>query len=331
MNPSVTVIIVTLNRPDHARNCLAHLRAQTCRAEQVIVVDASPDQQTRRVVEDQFPEVLYLRNDNGIGRMTASRNIGILHSVGQVIAFIDDDGYASPTWLENLLPAFDDAKVGAVGGRVLQNGGVAQDWDADKIGTVLPNGELYAGFDSDPGRILYVDHIMGCNMSFRREVIAQLGGFREDYPGISGICEDSDMSLRVRKLGWKIAFVPAAVVDHKAAPQVRGRRFDARYSFYSGHNSVILLIRNRGLFAPIVPRYVLKFGLKTSIDSLRQSCGAIVRGVCYLLGLGLGLIHGVLYTIRTGTDPVRRDKQADELRHRLESSCSIEEETAVRS
>src|SRR5690242_20240542 len=119
MTPTVTVIIVTLNRPEHVRNCLAQLRAQTRLADQIIVVDASPDDLTQNLVRNEFAEVLYLRNDNGIGRMTASRNIGILQSTGQIIAFIDDDGYASPDWLENLLQAYADPEIGAVGGRVL--------------------------------------------------------------------------------------------------------------------------------------------------------------------------------------------------------------------
>jgi GT2 family glycosyltransferase len=315
---TVTVIIVTLKRPDHVRRCLQCLREQTRPAEQVIVVDASPDDLTRKVVEE-FADVMYLRNDNGIGRMTASRNIGVLHSTGSIIAFVDDDGYATPNWLENLLRAYDDESIGAVGGRVLQNGAVARQWDPDKVGKVLSSGVLYAGFDSDPGKMLYVDHIMGCNMSFRREVIAQLGGFREDYPGISGICEDSDMSLRVRKAGWKIAFVPDAVVDHVAAPQVRGRRFDARYSFYSGHNSVILLIRNRGLFAPVVVRYVATYGWEATVDGVRQAGAAIVRAGAYVTGLCFGLLHGAAYAIRHGTDPLRHDEAAEKLRRTLET------------
>ena len=149
--------------------------------------------------------------------MTTSRNIGLLSAIGDIIVFVDDDAFASDTWLAELLRPYDEPAVGAVGGRVLANGKMLQDWDPQRVGRLLPTGELYAGFDSDPGRLLGVDHVMGCNMSFRRAVLAELGGFREDYPGISGICEDSDMCLRVRNAGWQIVFNPAAVVDHLGA------------------------------------------------------------------------------------------------------------------
>src|SRR5439155_3617567 len=184
------------------------------------------------------------------------------------------------------LPHYDDPSVGGVGGRVLKGSeSPGEWWETDKIGHVLPNGELYAGFDTDRGQILSVDHVMGCNMSFRREVIAQLGGFREDYPGISGVCEDSDMCLRVRALGYKILFDPAAVVNHIGAPQVKGRRFDARYSFYSAQNNLVLLMRHRKLFPGAARRFLFELGWRQFTSALRAIGGEMLRMFAFLLGL----------------------------------------------
>jgi GT2 family glycosyltransferase len=80
----------------------------------------------------------------------------------------------------------------------------------------------------------------------RREVVARLGGFREDYPGISGVREDSDMCLRVKSLGYHILFNPAACADHIGAPQAKGNRFDYRYTFFGQRNHMVLLIRTWG-------------------------------------------------------------------------------------
>ena len=82
----------------------------------------------------------------------------------------------------------------------------------DRIGRLTADGELHGYFAADPGRTIEVDHVMGCNMSFRRDVLALLGGFREDYPGISGVREDSDMCVRVRQRGYKIMFAPQAAM-----------------------------------------------------------------------------------------------------------------------
>ena len=116
--PSVTVIIVTLNRPDCVRRCLECLESQVPRIDQIMVVDASPDDRTR-VVTAEFDRVTYLRNDNGSGRMTASRNIGLTRASGEVIVFVDDDAFVHEGWLAALLAVYaEHSDAGAVGGRV---------------------------------------------------------------------------------------------------------------------------------------------------------------------------------------------------------------------
>lgn len=306
MNPSVSVIVVTLNRPDFVRRCLNCLLSQSPRPDEVIVVDASADDRTRRVC-DEFPSVLYLRNENGFGRMTASRNIGLAHACGDIIAFVDDDAFAHAGWLANLLAPYADPGVGAVGGRALNRQPGEELLGVNEVGRLKPNGNLSGYFAADPGRIIEVDHVMGCNMSFRRAVLAQLGGFREDYPGISGIREDSDMCLRVGAAGWRILFNPAACVDHEGAGQATGRRFDARYCYYLQRNHVCLLLRNYGPGSPRLWRY-LAFSVYQPFGELaRKVAAAMAKFLSTLFGTVVGLIAGAWLLIKSGRDPVRRD------------------------
>src|SRR4051812_27867137 len=66
---SISAVIVTLNRPDCVRRCLTALQAQEPAVHQIIVVDGSPDDRTRAVV-DSFPGVLFLKNNKGLGHTT---------------------------------------------------------------------------------------------------------------------------------------------------------------------------------------------------------------------------------------------------------------------
>ena len=102
---TVSVVVVTMNRPGHVQTCLDRLAAQVPRPDQVIVIDASPDDRTRDVVA-RHPGVLYRRNELGYGHMTASRNIGLAAATGDVVSFIDDDAFAHPGWLAGLLDAY---------------------------------------------------------------------------------------------------------------------------------------------------------------------------------------------------------------------------------
>jgi GT2 family glycosyltransferase len=313
---NVTVIIVTLNRPDCVRRCLNCLIGQQPRPDQLIVVDASADDLTMKVVAE-FPDVIYLRNENGFGRMTASRNIGLKRATGDVIAFVDDDSFARPGWLANLLDGYRDADVGAVGGRACNGVAGEECAGVNEIGQLKSNGTLTGNFGADPHGIIDVDHVMGCNMSYRRDVIAQLGGFREDYPGISGVREDSDMCVRVKKLGLRIVFNSLAVVDHIGAPQAVGRRFDARYEFYIQRNHLTLLVRNYGPFSARLWRYLAHNAVNAIWEFVRRIGGGLARLGAVVAGTIVGLSAGMKLLITKGRHPARLDADGEKIRAAL--------------
>lgn len=317
---TTSVIIVTLNRPECVQRCLHCLLEQTPKPHQIIVVDASADNLTQNVVSE-FPAVMYLRNSNGYGRMTASRNIGLKIATGDIIAFLDDDAFAHAGWLANLIATYTEECTGAVGGRALNNQPGEAKQGVGEIGQFKPNGVLTGYFAADPGQVIEVDHVMGCNMSFRREILANLGGFREDYPGISGVREDSDMCLRVKALGYKILFNPRACVDHIGAPQAKGQRFDTRYAFYGQRNHVVLLMRHLGLGGLGLHRYL---GYSLSHYGVWEFCkrlsAATVRFGAILAGTVLGIASGTKLLLRSGRDPVRHDADAQEIRRALSST-----------
>ena len=326
----ISVIIVTLNRPDCVRRCLDCLFNQSPRPEQIIVVDASSDDRTRQAV-GEFPGVAYLRNDNGYGRMTASRNIGLKAATGEIIAFLDDDAFAYPGWLENVRVTYTDETIGAVGGRALNNQPGEEVLGVNEIGRLKPNGLLTGYFAADPGGVIEVDHVMGCNMSFRRGVVAQLGGFREDYPGISGVREDSDMCLRVKALGYKILFNPAACVDHIGAPQAKGQRFDTRYAYYGQRNHLVLLIRNFGIGNALVWRYLgyslWHYGI---FEFIKRVGAAASRLAVTLIGSFQGIFTGLNLLIRYGSNPIRHDAHGQEVTEHLQRDPTAQVEDAMK-
>jgi GT2 family glycosyltransferase len=248
------VIVATYRRPDFVRECLDHLGLQTVAPDRIIVVDASPDEHTRAVVAE-YPDVEYRRNDMGAGTLASSRAIGVQGVTDDVIAFIDDDAYAEPRWLEELLAAYDLADVGAVGGRA-RNGQPGEEAEGiDRIGRFLRNGRLTGNFAADPGRIVPADHMLGANMSVRTDVLHSFGGIHDYYPGTC-LREDADLALRVRLAGHRIVYAPAAVVRHVAGDYASGRRFDLRYRYYGARNHIMLLVTTIGWRDPRFVRYL---------------------------------------------------------------------------
>jgi GT2 family glycosyltransferase len=286
--------------------------------EQVIVVDSSTDDLTKQVVSG-FPEALYVRHENGWGKMTRSRNIGLRHATGQIIAFVDDDAFAHTDWLEHLIATYTDDKIGAVGGRALNNRPGEESEGVDDIGKITSSAKIQGYFAADPGQTIEVQHIIGCNMSFRRTVLAALGGFREDCAGVGGQCEDTDMCIRVGRLGYKLLFNPRAVVTHIGAPQVVGRRFDFRYVFYTSRNLSMVIVRNYGALNPMLRRYVARVTWEAVVEFVQRYAAAIVRLIATVSGITCGIIVGHVLLFRVGRDPVRHDSEADELKVRLGS------------
>ena len=115
--PTASVVIITYERPDFVARCLEHLLVQTSAPLEIVVVDSSSDDETGRLVRDRFPTVTYAVCTVGMGAMATARNLGYTMTSGDVLAFIDDDAFAEPGWLEHLLPLYEDPGVGAVGTR----------------------------------------------------------------------------------------------------------------------------------------------------------------------------------------------------------------------
>ena len=269
---SVSVVVPTYRRPDYVRECLRHLAALRTPPLEVLVVDASPDDSTRDVVAGA--RATYLRNDLGPSTTPESRDIGLRAASGDVVAFVDDDAYVDPDWLDELLACYDDPAVVGVGGRIV-NGQAGEEVDGlDRIGRLLPDGRILGHFAADPGRTVAVDHLLGANMSFRRSALLEVGGVHGRYPGPC-VCEETDISLRQRALGRRLVFNPRAVVRHVSAPYaIKGDRFDRRWHFYARRNQQAMYIRVFGLRSVYPARLT-----GTLLRELLMRCTWVVRAL----------------------------------------------------
>lgn len=295
MAEDAVVVVATYRRPEFVRTCLEHLYAQTRPARRIVVVDASPDTLTRDVVTD-FPEVDYRRNDLGVGTLAASRAIGSHDATEDVVAFIDDDAFAEPEWLERILAAYDAPSVGAVGGRAHNGRDDERTEGLDRIGRFLPNGRLTGNFAADPGHPVDADHMLGANMTVRTDVLRSFGGIHDYYPGTC-LREDSDLSLRVRTAGYRIRYAPDAVVLHVAGDYAKGRRFDLRYRYYGARNHVVLLRTTLGWRDPHLTRYLL-----STVPALAETIVDGLRGTEKRRGLPARLRGAAGGVVRAATD-----------------------------
>lgn len=317
---TITVIIPSYNRPECIRENLKKLGEQRPVPEQIIIVDASPGDQTEQLIATEFPDVLYLRNPLGRGNTPHSRNFALRHATGSIIAFLDDDAFVHAGWAAALYASYADPSVAGVAGRAL-NGQPGEDvFGIDQIGRVLPDGRLTGNFAANPGRVIEVDHMIGCNMSLRADVVARLGGFRDDMrPGPFGICEETEICIRCRRLGYRLIFNPAVCADHVGAQQPGGRRFSPKYSYYHIKNNFAMVIRNYGL-GFMAFRHAVGIAGQVTTEFVRKIGGAAAHLVSSAVGLVAGLVAGAYWLGRTGKGPTREGPAAEAIRKQLRDS-----------
>jgi len=289
----VAVVVVTYCRTDTLRSCLEHLARLDPAPAEVVVVDSSPDRRSEEVVRQVLPRAAYLRNGKGRGATATARRIGTDATTAAILAFVDDDAYADPDWLAELLVPYADPAVGAVGGRASRPGVPIVDVGPDDIGRLRDDGTLTGHFDVVLPEPVAVDHLLGCNMSFRRTAVNSIGGIHDGYPGTC-LREESDLCLRVGRAGWRLVYVPTAHVVHVAAPYAKGKRFDRRYRYYAQRNHLVLLTRVLGPRSPTTTRY-----LRSSV------CESVAAVAAALIAPGRSLVGG-----RSANDAERWEEAA---------------------
>lgn len=269
---TVAVIVVTYSRPEYLRRCLTDVLSQTVAPQEIIVVDSSPNDLTTSLVAT-FPGVKYLRNALGMGHMATSRVLGVAASTSAIVAFIDDDAYAEPQWLEELLKPYADPGVAGVGGRARNNQPGEDRAGSDQVGLLLPDGRLTGNFAAVTDGNVEVDHLIGCNMSYRRSALQQIDGIHDHWPGTS-LREDADTGLRLRRAGFRLIYAPEAAVLHVGGTYAKGRRFDLRYTYYGARNHIVLLRHALGPAAPETRAY--SRALRDDVrHELRYAVGAL--------------------------------------------------------
>jgi glycosyltransferase involved in cell wall biosynthesis len=132
----------------------------------------------------------------------SARNRGWQAATGEVICFTDSDCIPATDWLANLLQGFSDWRVGAAAGSYdIAN---SDSWLARWV-----HREILERHERMP---ILVRAFGTYNVAIPRYVLEATGGFDPSYRRASG--EDNDLSYRILKGGWHIAFRVEARVAH---------------------------------------------------------------------------------------------------------------------
>ena len=219
--PLVSVLVPALDHVEYTLCCLAAMcrPPPTASFEVVAVDDGSTDDSPRLL--PLVPNLVYLRNETTQG-FVRSINQAAHAARGRFLLLLNNDTQVQPGWLDELLAAFDDPDVGIAGSKLIYPSGHLQE-----AGAVLrSDGSVeLVGLNDDPQFPQYnvgreVDHCSGASLMIPRDLFLELGGFDDSYA--PAYFEDCDLSLRVRRRGRKIVYVPGSVVVHHLSVTTSG-------------------------------------------------------------------------------------------------------------
>lgn len=260
MSLSVSVVIPSLGREKELIDTVRALLNQTRLPDEIVVVDQN--EPAFEAVDRFFAQDARIRHLRATPGYAKNLNRGLKEAQGEIVIFLDDDVEPTSGLIEaHLLNYQKDPELGGVAGRVLQAQG---DRDPDllrKVGQYsIWSGEVLANFNAkfrSP-----VQLAQGANMSFRRSILLEAGGFDEGFDGNGYRCE-SDACLRVARAGHSIIFDPQAELKHLMAPAGGCRVPDKSvHTYYFVKNGIRLYRRHspwvgQPFFATKMTAYVL--------------------------------------------------------------------------
>ncbi len=253
---SMSVVIPTYNRYECWTQLCRDLYMQDCLPLEIIVIDQSEDPiDMQNIFGTPPPTFRYLHSP--IKNRSHAKNIGLAQANGDLILFCDDDVRVSPDFVKAHVDIYQrDPKIMAASCRLTE-----QEWKETDTKNVLKMtfyGRLISNENSSWSG--YVGIVNGGNMSFRKDILARIGGFDENLLGTS-LYEETDISFRIRELGFSIYHDASTTVFHY--PQRNGnvatkkeRPLEWYYSYY--YNLIYVYAKNRLLFnLPFVIAYTL--------------------------------------------------------------------------
>ena len=314
----ISVVIPTKDRTQDIVRCLESIAIQTMLPDEVVIVDSSDTDELKSAL-DSFENLnikyVHIEVDKKFkGSQQIASNIGLDNSTGDILIFLDDDVILDKYYIENIAHVFEndsEGKIGGVTGEV-----VAEDRQISPIKrflircyNVIPliffllrNGDgrfQLSGFPTiiksgSVDELTNVEFLYGCNMAFRKDVIAEFQ-FDENL-NIHGCCfgDDDDTAYRISRKYQNI-YTPFAKVVHNSSP-IRAKKYA---------KNRLMIMNHHYLFKKNLPQdFKHKFAFWWSVGGLfvRET----IMGVMKRNSSGVrGLMSGIREVFKRGKEVVK--------------------------
>jgi len=305
---SVIVCAYTTDRIAQLVKCVDAVLAQLNSCDEVVIV-IDHNIELFEFMADRYGDRVIV--NSRVQGLSGARNSGIARARHDVLAFVDDDAEIQPGWADRLRAHYIDPAVAGVGGYAepVWPGAGRPAWFPDEYDWVV--GCSHRGL---PVSVTPVRNFIGCNMSFRNSVFAEVGGFNVDVGRVGSRpigCEETELCIRLSQTrpAARLLFDPAIAVRHSVTPERARLRYFLDRCFSEGLSkhrvsgmvgSSDALSAERRYITSVLPLAFLR-GLRDAVVGHGSRRAACARSAAVLAGLVVTTV-GYGYSMLRSTD-----------------------------
>ena len=211
--PRASIVIPVYNGAHHTLQCLLSILHLADGSFEVLVVDDGSSDETTELLS-RFENIRVEHNPKNLGFLRTA-NAGAKAAKGKFLVFLNNDARLVSGSLSAALDLFENEKnCGAMGARVVHVNGGLQEAGCMIYQNGITNGYLRYYSENDPLALYQrdVDYCSGVFTIVERRQFLALGGFDEIYA--PAYFEETDLSMRLRKVGLRFIYNPRLLVDH---------------------------------------------------------------------------------------------------------------------
>lgn len=294
-NPSVAIIIVNWNGAGDTIDCIESLKKinppSGGQNYKIFLIDNGSDDDSFSKFQSLYIgakdiELTKLNKNLGFG---GGNNVGIKSALDAGFGYVlllNNDTIVEPDFLDELVKvAQSDEKVGIVGPKIYYYNEPNRIWFGGGKFTWLGGGRhlQYEEMDRSPDekKTKETEYMTGCALLVKSEVVKKIGLLEESF---FMYYEDTDWSLRARKAGYKILYVPSAKIYHKVSRSA-SKLGNPIIHYYHIRNALLLSKRQApkiilaGIYIWSGAHYLKQVIKLAILPSSREISKMIMRGI----------------------------------------------------
>jgi GT2 family glycosyltransferase len=281
--PFVSIIVVNYNGKHFLGECFASLGNLEYPRDkfEVILVDNASTDGSVQYVRENFSWVSILQLDKNYG-FCRPNNDGVKIANGEYVVFLNNDTVVTKEWLSELVKGvLSEEQIASCASKMLYYDRRNVINTAGGKITIIGGG-VYKGYgDKDSPKynnLEYTGFGCGAGVLVKKELFQYIGGFDEDY---FASCEEHDLGWKVWLYGYKVLYVPTAVMYHKESGTYQSRStFESTKVYFITRNRLYNIIKNLEAQNVIRALFIsLGFNLYRSVRYLAQGNFASIKSI----------------------------------------------------